>query len=99
MAAADPRVPYFQLLTSRTFIGCCAAAFGAYWALSLGLTWFTSFIIEGLGFSQKDAGWITVLPWVFGAVIVLLAGWISQVMLSAGLSPPAAPAACSARCR
>src|ERR1700730_6752524 len=24
-AAADPRVPYLQLLTSRTFIGCCAA--------------------------------------------------------------------------
>ncbi|MDP1584291.1 MAG: MFS transporter [Bradyrhizobium sp.] len=84
MAAADPRVPYFQLLTSRTFIGCCAAAFGAYWALSLGLTWFTSFIIEGLGFTQKDAGWITVLPWVFGAAIVLLAGWISQVMLTRG---------------
>jgi MFS family permease len=84
MAAADPRVPYFQLLTSRTFIGCCAAAFGAYWALSLGLTWFTSFIIEGLGFSQKDAGLITVLPWVFGAVIVLLTGWISQVMLTRG---------------
>jgi MFS family permease len=82
MAAADPRVPYLQLLTSRTFIGCCAAAFGAYWALSLGLTWFTSFIIEGLGFTQKDAGWITVLPWVFGAAIVLLAGWISQVMLT-----------------
>ncbi|MDO9561380.1 MAG: MFS transporter [Bradyrhizobium sp.] len=84
MAAADPRVPYFRLLTSRTFIGCCAAAFGAYWALSLGLTWFTSFIIEGLGFTQKDAGWITVLPWVFGAATVLLAGWISQVMLTRG---------------
>ena len=84
MAAADPRVPYFQLLTSRTFIGCCAAAFGAYWALSLGLTWFTSFIIEGLGFSQQDAGLITVLPWVFGAAVVLLTGWISQVMLSRG---------------
>src|SRR6201997_1203569 len=51
-----PRVPYSQLLTSRTFIGCCAATFGAYWALSLGLTWFTPFIIKGLGFSQKDAG-------------------------------------------
>ncbi|MFH1342134.1 MAG: MFS transporter [Pseudomonadota bacterium] len=86
MAAADPRVPYFQLLTSRTFIGCCAAAFGAYWALSLGLTWFTSFIIEGLGFTQKDAGWITVLPWVFGAAIVLLAGWTSQVMLTRGFT-------------
>ena len=91
MDAADPRVPYFQLLTSRTFIGCCAAAFGAYWALSLGLTWFTSFIIEGLGFSQKDAGLITVLPWVFGAVVVLLAGWISQVMLTPRLHHPRRP--------
>ncbi len=86
MAANDPRVPYFQLLTSRTFIGCCAATFGAYWALSLGLTWFTPFIVQGLGFSQKDAGWISVLPWVFGAVVVLLAGWISQVMLTRGFT-------------
>jgi MFS family permease len=84
MAAADSRVPYFQLLTSRTFIGCCAAAFGAYWALSLGLTWFTPFIVKGLGFSQQDAGWVSVLPWVFGAAIVLLTGWISQVMLTRG---------------
>jgi MFS family permease len=86
MAAADPHIPYFQLLTSRTFIGCCAATFGAYWALSLGLTWFTPFIIKGLGFSQKDAGLISVLPWVFGAAIVLLAGWISQVMMTRGFS-------------
>jgi MFS family permease len=85
-AASDPRVPYSQLLTSRTFIGCCAATFGAYWALSLGLTWFTPFIVKGLGFSQKDAGWISVLPWVFGATIVLLTGWISQVMLTRGFT-------------
>ena len=86
MATADPRVPYFQLLTSRTFIGCCAATFGAYWALSLGLTWFTPFIVKGLGFSQKEAGWISILPWVFGATVVLLTGWISQVMMARGVS-------------
>ncbi len=86
MAEADPRIPYLQLLTSRTFIGSCAAAFGAYWALSLGLTWFTPFIIKGLGFSQKDAGWISILPWVFGATIVLLTGWISQVLMARGMS-------------
>jgi MFS family permease len=85
-AATEPRIPYFQLLTSRTFIGCCAATFGAYWALSLGLTWFTPFIVKGLGFTQKDAGWISVLPWVFGATIVLLTGWISQVMLARGFT-------------
>jgi MFS family permease len=85
-AAIEPRVPYFQLLTSRTFIGCCAATFGAYWALSLGLTWFTPFIVKGLGFSQTDAGWISIMPWVFGAAIVLLSGWISQVMLTRGFT-------------
>jgi MFS family permease len=85
-AKADPRVPYFQLLTSRTFVGCCAATFGAYWALSLGLTWFTPFIVKGLGFSQKEAGWISILPWVFGAAIVLLTGWISQVLMARGVS-------------
>jgi len=85
-AVADPRVPYSQLLTSRTFIGCCAATFGAYWALSLGLTWFTPFIVKGLGFSQKDAGWVSILPWVFGAVTVLLTGWVSQVLMARGMS-------------
>jgi len=86
MAAAEPRIPYFQLLTSRTFIGCCAASFGAYWALSLGLTWFTPFIISGLGFSQRDAGWISILPWVFGAIVVLLTGWISQLLMARGIT-------------
>jgi len=85
-AAAEPRIPYLQLLTSRTFIGCCAATFGAYWALSLGLTWFTSFIVEGLGFTQQQAGWISILPWLFGATIVLLTGWISQVLMARGVS-------------
>jgi MFS family permease len=85
-AVPEVRVPYLQLLTSRTFIGCCAATFGAYWALSLGLTWFTPFIIKGLGFSQKDAGWISILPWVFGAAVVLIAGWTSQVLMARGVS-------------
>jgi MFS family permease len=80
------RIPYFKLLTSRTFVGCCAATFGAYWALSLGLTWFTPFIVKGIGFSQQDAGWISILPWVAGACVVLLSGWISQVLMARGMS-------------
>jgi len=80
------RFSYLKLLTSRTFVGCCAATFGAYWALSLGLTWFTPFIVKGLGFSQRDAGWISILPWVFGASVVLLSGWVSQVLMARGMS-------------
>jgi MFS family permease len=86
MAAAEPRIPYLQLLTSRTFVGCVTATFGAYWALSLGLTWFTPFVVKGLGFSQQDAGWISILPWVFGAVVVLTSGWVSQLLTARGVS-------------
>jgi len=84
--AREARVPYVQLLLSRTFIGCVAASFGAYWALSLGLTWFTSFLVAGLGLSQQQAGFVSVLPWVFGAAIVLLTGWLSQAMMARGIS-------------
>jgi predicted MFS family arabinose efflux permease len=45
--AAEQRVPYSRLLTSRTFIGCVAATFGAYWALSLGLTWLRPSLCRG----------------------------------------------------
>ncbi|WP_409977771.1 MFS transporter [Bradyrhizobium sp. SZCCHNPS10062] len=86
VAASDARVPYAQLLLSRTFIGCVASSFGAYWALSIGLTWFTPFLIKGLGFSQEKAGLISVLPWLFGATIVLATGWLSQVLMARGHS-------------
>ncbi|MGY8707119.1 MFS transporter [Bradyrhizobium sp. 18BD] len=84
LAATEPKIPYIQLLSSRTFLGCVIATFGAYWALSLGLTWFTPFIVRGLGFSQSEAGFISILPWVFGATVVILTGWISQVMMARG---------------
>jgi MFS family permease len=86
IAGEEIRIPYLSLLTSRTFIGCVAATFGAYWALSLGLTWFTSFIVQGLGFSQQQAGYISILPWIFGATVVLLTGWISQLLVARGVS-------------
>ncbi|MFT4275552.1 MAG: MFS transporter [Rhodopseudomonas sp.] len=86
VAAAEVRIPYARLLTSRTFIGCILATFGAYWALSLGLTWFTTFIVQGLGFNQHQAGLISITPWVFGASVVLLTGWLSQRLIQRGVS-------------
>jgi MFS family permease len=85
-AAAETRIPYLKLLTSRTFIGCVVATFGAYWALSLGLTWFTSFIVTGLGFTQQQAGFISILPWIFGAAVVIITGLISQRLMARGFT-------------
>jgi MFS family permease len=91
LAAANPaareRVPYPRLLLSPTFIGCCLACFGGSWAIALGLTWFTPFIITGLGYSQQQAGWISALPWLMGAMAVLTTGFLSQALTARGASP------------
>jgi MFS family permease len=78
-------VPYRRLLLTPTFLGCCLACFGAYWALSLSLTWFTPFIVTGLGYSQATAGWLASLPWVVGSFVILTTGWASQTLMTAGV--------------
>ncbi len=92
LGAGGPRVPYSKLFGSRTFIGAVLASFGAYWSLSLGLTWFTPFIVKGLGFSQQSAGWLATLPWVIGAITVIGAGVISQALMAHGVGTRAARA-------
>lgn len=80
------RVPYAALIFSRTFIGCVIATFGAYWSLSLGLTWFVPFAVQGLGFSQTASGYLTILPWGVGAITVIAGGVISQLLTARGVS-------------
>ena len=81
----ESHVSYWKLFTCSTFVGAVLCTFGAYWALSLGLTWFTPFIVQGLGFDQTTAGYISILPWIVGGTIVMLAGWISQIMSTRGV--------------
>ena len=79
-------VPYSRLLLNGTTLSGFAAGFGAYWGLSLLVSWFTPYLIQGLGFTQKDASWITTLPWAAGPFVVISAGWISQQLLATGMT-------------
>jgi ACS family D-galactonate transporter-like MFS transporter len=80
------RVPYRKLLLNGTVLSGFATGFGAYWGLSLLVGWFTPYLIKGLGYSQKDASWITTLPWAASPFIVITAGWFSQRLLARGVS-------------
>ena len=82
----DERVPYRYLLTCPSIVAACCAGFASYWGLALGLTWFTSYLVGGLGYSQKVGGNLSILPWIFGLVVVLTGGSISQRLKSAGVS-------------
>jgi ACS family D-galactonate transporter-like MFS transporter len=82
----DQRIPYLRLLTCPTILAICVAGFTIYWGLALGLTWFTSYLVKGLGYSQTVGGNLSVLPWVFGASVLLIGGYISQRLKSKGVS-------------
>jgi MFS family permease len=84
-ASGAERVPYRYLLTCPSIVAACCAGFASYWGLALGLTWFTSYLVDGLGYSQQVGGNLTILPWIFGMFVVLGGGWISQRLKKGGM--------------
>jgi ACS family tartrate transporter-like MFS transporter len=62
----DPKV----LLLSINYIGIVTA--------SLGLLLFLPQIIKQLGVSNMQVGWLTMIPYIFGAISMVVCGWISD---------------------
>ena len=85
-AQARERVSYRALLSSPTILGCWAAAFGANWGLSQALSWQGAFLIKGLGLTQGSIGILGALPSGGTVIAMLSAGWLSQRLLSRGVS-------------
>lgn len=55
-------LPYRDLLLNLTNLASWCAYFGAYFGLALVLSWFTPYLVKGLGFEQAIAGKLTALP-------------------------------------
>lgn len=80
------RVPYRYLLTCPSILAVCCAGFASYWGLALGLTWFPSYMMSGLGLDETVGRNLSVLPWLLGAAVVLGGGYLSQRLKSQGVS-------------
>ncbi|MFB9268843.1 MFS transporter [Bradyrhizobium erythrophlei] len=87
---AHAHIPYRDLLLSPTNLASWCAYFGAYFGLALVLSWFTPYLVKGLGFEQSLAGKLTALPFIVGFFVVVGASWLSQRMMQAGSSSRAA---------
>jgi MFS transporter, ACS family, D-galactonate transporter len=87
---APRRLPYRRLVLNPTVLACWCATFGAYWGLSQALAWQGAFLIKGLGLAQGSIGLLGALPPAASAVLVIAAGWVSQRLLSRGVSSRAA---------
>jgi MFS transporter, ACS family, D-galactonate transporter len=85
-AFSAERVPYRRLMLSPTIIASWCAFFGAYWGLTLVLTWQPTFFVKGLGFAQSEIGLLLALPPAFILIVELSGGWFSQRLLLDGKS-------------
>jgi len=85
-AASTLPVPYRQLVTSPTIVASWCAAFGAYWGLTLALTWQGAFLVKGLGIPQQGIGVLAALPPALSVVATIAGGWMSQRLMGRGVS-------------
>ncbi len=79
-------LPYSKLLLNGTNLASWSAYFGAYFGLALVLSWFTAYLVKGLGFSQETAGHLTALPFLTGFIVLISGGFLSEWMMKRGVS-------------
>lgn len=81
-AGSRASLPYRILLTEPTLLAAWLAGFGGYWGVALLVSWFTPYLVEGLGFSQNAAGWLSTTPWAASIIIAITGGWISEKLIA-----------------
>ncbi len=85
-AAATIPAPYRDLLLNPTNLASWCAYFSAYFGLALVLSWFTPYLVKGLGFDQATAGKLTALPFLVSFFVLPTGSWLSQHMMHRGVS-------------
>jgi MFS family permease len=79
------RVPYRELLLSRTALGVFLAGFGAYWVIALNLVWLANYLMKGLHVLAAEAAWIIALPSLMQMLLAPALAWLSQSLTRRGL--------------
>ena len=79
-------IPYRRLIFNRTMISAWLSGFGSYWGVALLVSWFTPFLVEGLGFSQRQAGWLSTVPWALSILFAIAGSWVSERLIDRGVS-------------
>lgn len=82
----DLVVPFYRLLTLRSFWGLVILSFAGYLISSLKVAWLPAYMTEGLGYSASSVGMLVTLPYIAAVVVLLSAGMLSGRLLRNGHS-------------
>ncbi|MFH8616326.1 MFS transporter [Streptomyces sp. NPDC017979] len=80
------RVPYRALLTSGTVIGIAVLFFVTYCSTAIKVSWLPLYLREGLGYDAVTAGRLITLPYLAGAVMMVVTGVVSRALTKRGVS-------------
>ncbi len=83
---AAESLPWRQLIFCPSIVAICCAGFASFWATALGLTWFTAYLIDGLGYSQGVAGNLSTVPALLSMVFLFAGGVAMDYMQGRGVS-------------
>lgn len=61
--------------------------FGLQYVFWFYISWLPTYLEKAQHFSISKAGWLAALPYIAGAIAVLLGGWISDWMVRRGMLP------------
>ncbi|TYL46103.1 MFS transporter [Nocardioides sp. BGMRC 2183] len=92
------RAPYRKVFLSGTGIAVLVAGFAAYWGLALLVAWLPVYLSKALDLGTTTGGTLVVLPWLAGAIVIPLQGFISDRWMRRGVSSRVARVLLSATC-
>jgi MFS family permease len=77
---------YRKLFTSGTWYGALIAGFGVSWGLAVHIAFLPLYLEDVAGFDRSSIGFLSALPALAAAVLILLGGALSRQLISRGRS-------------
>lgn len=74
-------VPIFKALLSGTFVITAIGVFANFWTMGFLTTWLPQYLKVSGNLTMAQVGIVTVFPWLFGAVVLLVLGVVSRQLM------------------
>ncbi|MCJ0906916.1 MFS transporter [Rhodococcus sp. ARC_M6] len=78
--------PYRVILKTGTVAGIALLMFCSYWSTTLKVSWLPVYLTDGLGYDTLTTGRLVMLPYALAAGGAIGAGWLSNRLISRGVS-------------
>ena len=77
-----PVIPFRRLILNPTLLATGWSFFAFGWVLFFGVSWLPGYLEQEWKMDLGSVGWSTTLPWVIALLLMPIAGWLSDSIMS-----------------